>query len=145
MNSILLGAEKVIIPIEVFPKGERQVSFLVTVVGDTYTVFILKENEKDVGPVKLIRSYLTSDSVKAWLSEQEVPPLEVLPKEVRITEWSFWHKGQIETVISGITMLGADGRTLRLCREGAPYPYGLLLKEGLDAEAYPSDPCTSGG
>lgn len=129
MNSIFLNAEKVIIPIEVFPKGERQMSSLVTVVGDTYTVFMLQENEKDVGPVKLIRSDLTSDVIKAWLSEQEVQPMEVSPKEVRITEWSFWYEGQIETIISGITLSEVDGRTLRFCREGAPYPYGLLLKD----------------
>ena len=135
MSSILLGAEKVIIPIEVIIRGDRQVSSFVTVVGDTYTVFTFCENEKDIGPVKITKSDLTSDRIKAWLSEQDVQPVEVSPKEVRITEWSFWHEGQIETAIHGITVSGVDGRTLRLCREGAAYPYGLLLKDGLDAQA----------
>jgi hypothetical protein len=140
MNSILLGAEKIIVPIDVIIRGNRQVSSFVTIVGDTYTVFTLTENEKDIGPVRITKSDLTSDRIKAWLSEQEVQPVEVSPKEVRITKWSFWHEDQIETVIDGVTLLGADGRTLRLCREGAAYPYGLLLKDSLDAQEAAQSP-----
>lgn len=132
INAILLNAEIIIIPIDVVIKGEQQVSSFITVVSDTYTMFTLTENAKDVGPVKITRSDLTSDRIKTWLSEQEGQYIEVSPREVRITEWSFWHEGQIETVIYDITLLGTDGRALRLCREGAAYPYGLLLKESSD-------------
>lgn len=52
---------------------------------------------------------------------------ELFPKEVRVTEWSFVYQGSIETVIYAIDMIGMDGRILRMCRDGAAYPYGLLL------------------
>jgi hypothetical protein len=131
VNDILLNAEKIIVPFEEI-RGDRQVSSLVALVGGIYTVYSLTENEKDIGPVKITRSDLTSDRIKVWLSEQEGQYAEVSPREVRITEWSFWHEGQIETVIYGIALLGSDGRALRLCREGAAYPYGLLLKDSSD-------------
>lgn len=129
MNNIFLNAEKIIIPIDAIIKGDPQVSSFVTVIGDTYAAFTLNENEKDIGPVKLNRSDLTSDRIKTWLLKQAGQYAEILPKEVHITEWSFWYEGQIETVIDSITLVAADGRTLRLCREGAAYPYGLLLKD----------------
>jgi hypothetical protein len=133
ISNLFLKGEKTIVPYEII-RGGKQVSSFVVLSGDIHTVFSLTENENDIGPVKITRSDLTDEKIRTWLSEQEGQYEEISPKEVRITEWSFWYEGGIETVIDGIALLGSDGRTLRLCREGAAYPYGLLLKDGSDTE-----------
>ena len=132
INEILLNGGNLVIPFDVIAGG-RQVSSIITT-KDRWTAFNFMESPKDVGPIGFVRSEVDGDQLRGWLDQKGRQYAEISPREVRITEWSFWHDDVVEKVIYEIMLLDANGRVLRLCREGAAYPYGLLLVEGSQVE-----------
>ena len=132
IGNILLNAERILVPYETIAGG-KQVSSFVIFSSSGRGLFSLVENEKDVGPVRLSRVDLPDDKLSVWLEERKNECEIIAPKEVRVTEWSFWYDGAVETVIYAIELYGADGRMLRMSRDGAAYPYCLLLHDGAGA------------
>lgn len=132
LGVVLLSGDRVLVPFEMIA-GTRQVSSFVVISGDNRQVFSLAENEKDVGPVKVNRLDLSYDKIDAWLNQHKSDCEEISPKDVRVTESSFRYDGGVETIIYAVDLIEADGRTLRMSREGAAYPYTLALTGFLDA------------
>jgi hypothetical protein len=129
IGSLLVGAERIIVPYETIA-GSRQVSSFVIVFEGRHEVFSLSENDKDIGPVKLNRVDLSQEKIASWLEQRQDEYEEISPKDVRVTMWSFPYEGTTETVIYAIDLLASDGRKLRMSRDGAAYPYSLALQDG---------------
>lgn len=123
----LLQGQRTIIPFEEIG-GAKQVSSIVVCAEGKYASYsFIDSDDKYLGPIALRKADVPSESIEAWLSTQEGQSETVLPARVDIIESSFFIDGKVEAVIEGIDIVGRDGRTLRMRREGAAYPYGLVL------------------
>ena len=107
--------------------GAKQVSTFVMVSGEKREVFSLKENEQDIGPVRLNRINLPEDKIESLLKEYDGRCEKLSVEEARVTERSFLYGGAVETVIYAIDLFGSDGKKLTMRLEGAAYPYTLAL------------------
>lgn len=126
--SSILGSQKVILPFEEIA-GARQISSIVTFDGETYTSYSLVDDADNyLGPVDIRKAEVPSDGIRDWLGGQEGKYEATAPARLDLIESSFFLNGKIETVIEGIDIVGRDGKRLKMRREGAAYPYGLVLE-----------------
>lgn len=115
--------------------GARQISSLVTFNGEIYVSYYFVDNPKNyLGPVDVRRAEAQSNDIRNWLDSQKGNYEAVVPVGVRLVEASFFLNTEIATVIEGIDITGRDGKELRMRREGAAYPYGLVLEVTLTGE-----------
>lgn len=129
----LLKAKILTIPFEVIAGGRQVSSFLVDS-GDERGVYNLVENERDIGPVELRKVALSDEQIQEWLKGLEGRYETISPTEVRVSERSFRYEGEVETAVHSIQITSGDSQVLYMSRNGAAYPYTLVLHESGDPE-----------
>jgi hypothetical protein len=127
LSEAVLQGERVILPFEDLPSG-KQVSTVVAVRHGIYAAYdFFDAPDAYRGPSGIRKSQLESAELEAAI--ETLPSVSFQVQKLLVTWSSFLLSGKVERVIERLDFFDPVGGVFSLRREGAAYPYCLVLSD----------------